>query len=150
MDKVCTKCNVEQDEILFGWRKRGVSRHEQCKSCKAKHNKSYYKRHSAKLKVESRKRRLERQNHNQEALYRYLLAHPCIECGESEPILLEFDHLGDKSNGIANMIAHQSWDTIELEISKCQVLCVVCHRFKTARETNNFKYQKYLERTSLS
>ena len=39
-----------------------------------------------------------------------------------------------------------SWEKILDEIKKCQVLCVKCHRIKTGRDANWYKYQKYLDK----
>jgi hypothetical protein len=66
----------------------------------------------------------------------YLREHPCIDCGESDPIVLELDHRpGDKKCfEIGNVISRgYSVATIEAEIKKCDVRCANCHRRITYR-----------------
>lgn len=68
-------------------------------------------------------------------LYKYLEKHPCVSCGESDPIVLEFDHLqqSGKIIAISNAVCNGwSWKRIAAEIEKCQVLCANCHRRRTA------------------
>jgi hypothetical protein len=65
---------------------------------------------------------------------RYLVEHPCTDCGEHDPVVLEFDHVGEKTATIARLVS----DGAELgiladEISRCEVVCVNCHRRRTAR-----------------
>jgi len=69
----------------------------------------------------------------------YLTLHPCVTCGETDPVVLEFDHLdpSQKSHGVANMIYRKFTELkILAEIQKCQVLCANCHRRKTAIDGN--------------
>ena len=75
---------------------------------------------------------------NTALLLDYLLEHPCPDCGESNPLVLEFDHVrGSKTKDISSMIQPKwSWKVIEAEISKCVVRCANCHRLKTAYEQN--------------
>jgi hypothetical protein len=58
----------------------------------------------------------------------------CADCGESDPVVLDFDHVrGEKVASIAAMIAGSyAWLTIEQEIAKCEVRCANCHRRRTA------------------
>jgi hypothetical protein len=73
----------------------------------------------------------------------YLHAHPCVDCGQGDPVKLEFDHVkGLKTDAICNLIKRGlSWATIYEEIQKCEVRCCNCHRRKTARQ---FGYRKLL------
>ncbi len=66
----------------------------------------------------------------------YLKEHPCIDCGESDPIVLEFDHVrGSKLFSVGQKVASAgSWAKILSEMKKCEVRCCNCHRRKTALE----------------
>jgi hypothetical protein len=70
---------------------------------------------------------------NRQRLYAYLSEHPCVDCGETDVRVLEFDHVRDnKSANIAGLLNNAvSWSTIEKEIAKCDVRCANCHRIKT-------------------
>lgn len=70
---------------------------------------------------------------NKRQVLEYLLSHPCVDCGESDPVVLEFDHLRDKVSGIAQLLhTHRRWQVIADEIEKCEVRCANCHRRRTA------------------
>lgn len=68
---------------------------------------------------------------NKERIYEYLLVHPCVDCGESDPIVLEFDHVrGTKKKNVSRMACGStySWTAIKIEIDKCDIRCANCHR----------------------
>lgn len=74
------------------------------------------------------------------AVYLYLLEHPCVDCGESDPVVLEFDHVGEKKAEIGKMISYSCrLDLIFEEISKCEVRCANCHKRKTAKDRGWYK-----------
>lgn len=60
-----------------------------------------------------------------------LLGGKCVQCGSSEK--LEVDHK-DPSSKISHRIWSWSWQRIEDELSKCQLLCRACHIRKTEPE----------------
>lgn len=71
---------------------------------------------------------------NRAKVLEYLLEHPCVTCGEADPIVLDFDHLDreTKFKDISRMLSgHYSWVKILDEINKCRVLCANCHRRHT-------------------
>jgi hypothetical protein len=56
----------------------------------------------------------------------------CFDCGVSNHIVLDFDHLRDKKYNIPRMVHDGfSWKAIKREIEKCQVVCANCHRIRT-------------------
>ena len=56
----------------------------------------------------------------------------CFDCGVSNHIVLDFDHLRDKKYNISRMVHDGfSWKAIKKEIEKCQVVCANCHRIRT-------------------
>jgi len=77
-----------------------------------------------------------------------LLNHPCVDCGESNPIVLDFDHI-DKTNKKSLTFLTRSMcslKTLEKEINKCEVRCANCHRIKHASEIETYRYILNLER----
>jgi hypothetical protein len=68
----------------------------------------------------------------------WLKEHGCLDCGEKNPIVLEFDHRGDKEHNISHMVKHQL-EKLKLEILKCDIRCANCHKIKTAKERGFYK-----------
>ncbi len=67
-------------------------------------------------------------------LLEFLSSKACMDCGENNPIVLEFDHKSPnrKFKKISNMLSgHYSWESLLKEIKKCEVRCANCHRRKT-------------------
>jgi hypothetical protein len=58
----------------------------------------------------------------------YKLKHPCIRCGESDPVVLQFHHRDPKEK-LANIsqLKKYSFSLLSKEIAKCDVLCANCH-----------------------
>jgi hypothetical protein len=55
-----------------------------------------------------------------------------VDCGETNPLVLEFDHIGHKSFSIAVGIRGHNWKSVLDEIDRCDVVCANCHRRRTA------------------
>jgi hypothetical protein len=78
---------------------------------------------------------------NMSRISSYLAMHPCVDCGQTDIRLLEFDHVnGQKSHGIADLLSWGfNWSTIEAEIAKCEVRCANCHRIKTIERDRGWR-----------
>lgn len=66
----------------------------------------------------------------------YLGGLGCIDCGETEPVLLEFAHR-DPSAKLANvsqLMGRSAWRKVVVEIAKCDLRCVNCDRKQTAAQ----------------
>lgn len=67
----------------------------------------------------------------------YLRHHPCVDCGETNPIVLEFDHTdrSEKHFNIGEAASRRmSLRRVQAEVEKCEVRCANCHRRKTYKE----------------
>ena len=81
-------------------------------------------------------------------IFDYFLTHPCVDCGERNPLRLTFDHVrGEKSLAVSRMICQYKWETIQAEIAKCDVRCANCHAVKTAVQFGHVPwfFEKYGE-----
>ncbi len=104
-------------------------------------NKSKYKQRAVAHKNIARKR-------NKEHIEEYLRGHPCIDCQESNIIVLEFDHVyGDKTDHVTTG-GNKPWSLKRLkeEIEKCEIRCANCHRIAThnRRIKNNGQLKAFL------
>jgi hypothetical protein len=140
--KTCIVCKQEKSISEFNKNKNhedGLSKF--CRECCKASNKKYYE--SNKRKSHDRRNELRKKQRVlcKKLIWDYLEGHPCIDCGETDPVVLEFDHVnGIKSYNICNMRA-QGYSLVTLmdEINKCVVRCANCHRRKTAKEQNWWK-----------
>lgn len=67
-------------------------------------------------------------------LFEFLTTQSCLDCGENDPVVLDFDHIdpSNKFKDVAKLLSgHYSWLTVKQEIEKCEVRCANCHRRKT-------------------
>ena len=144
-EKVCTKCGPPAQPIEnFGWksRLRGV-RHAVCKTCTAKRSSNWYYEnkdaHIQNVMVHKEEARIEAR----QFVWDYLSTHPCIDCGEGDPVVLEFDHVSGKDANVSRLVADGvSIARIQQEINLCVVRCSNCHRRKTANERGWFRGTK--------
>jgi len=133
--KTCKKCGIEKAVELFSKNKRrkdGLQDH--CKACIKIRDAENYKKNPDKFAKWSKSRRLE----VREKVFTYLLDHPCVECGERDIVVLEFDHRTQTTKKFDVMSATHghSWKTILEEIKKCDVVCANCHKRRTAKMLN--------------
>jgi len=137
--KQCSKCQLTKSVNEFYFQNKAKNeRHSQCKICSEANRKSreHYQKYKSRYIERNEKRQLKLSSINIKNLTDYMLSHPCVICGETDPIVLEFDHINTKKYAISKMISNYHWDKILDEINKCQVLCCNCHRRKTAKQFN--------------
>lgn len=72
-----------------------------------------------------------------EWLKAYLESHPCVDCGQADIRVLEFDHR-NPSEKLAN-VGRMAKDGVGIpmlmrEVAKCDVRCANCHRVRTIIE----------------
>lgn len=140
--KICSKCKTDYPEPLEehfnkrGGRESGLQ--SWCKKCLAIKRKASYDNNPVYYKDKARRLNQEYYKRNAQIMWDYLKENPCIDCGESDPVVLEFDHKGDKDYNVSEMHTY-SVQRLKEEIIKCDVRCANCHRRKTALQFGWYK-----------
>ena len=133
----CSKCDSWKPVEDFPPKdpRRGTRR-SYCRDCCRAYGREHYRRNLNAYAERARKRHLRDRNACQLLAYDYLLAHPCVDCGEGDPVVLDFDHIdpATKSADVSWFIRRQDLVGLTAEISKCEVRCANDHRRKTARD----------------
>jgi hypothetical protein len=136
--KTCKKCNLPKED--FRKYKKSLDGFDSyCKDCRKIADKKTYNLNltgNRKAGLASKNKVRER---NRQFVSDYLIGKSCIDCGESDPIVLEFDHFENKKDIICEIIQNCSIEKIEAEIKKCNIRCANCHRRKTAIELGYYK-----------
>jgi hypothetical protein len=137
----CGRCGERKPLDDFAWRrKERGQRHNMCRPCHSEYRREHYlanrRRYIDKATVNKQKLRLERTI----LLIEYFKDHPCVDCGETDPVVLEFDHTADKSFDICQKLIDTTWERILAEIEKCEVVCANCHRRRTAVRRGALRY----------
>src|SRR5688572_14613537 len=101
----CARCGEVKSTDHFSWRRKRLNQRDTfCKPCRSAYGKEHYaankQRYIDQAAEVARRTRLERTRY----LLDYFEDHPCIDCGETDPLVLEFDHLRDKRFDIASKV----------------------------------------------
>lgn len=134
--KICIRCLQEKPIEQFPY-KSLIKRTRQtvCKTCTAKRSSEWYENNRAQHIQNVSSNKLRYREYAREYIRIYLASHPCSVCGETDPVVLEFHHRGEKDFAIADLIGNSaSLDSLIAEINKCDVVCANCHRRITVEE----------------
>jgi hypothetical protein len=138
--KLCTGCGQIKPQAGFSKQAKAKDGLQSiCKECAA----AYYITNRATIYPMIKARRELMISECRQFVWEYLSAHPCIDCGEPDPIVLDFDHVkGTKRSGVSELALH-GWGihAVQTEIAKCVVRCANCHRRKTARELGWYRWE---------
>jgi hypothetical protein len=112
---------------------RGIP-HSYCRACHKVWNRSHYERNKATYVANARRNSARYRVENLERVVDFLRAHPCVDCGISDLVVLDFDHSdpSTKRMPVSMMLEDFSWAEIPKEIAKCDVRCANDHRRRTA------------------
>lgn len=131
--KRCCTCKRELPFSAFN-RNRSVKDGLQysCRECKKQIDRQHYAS-SPKRQRLIRESNDARRQERADAVNAIKAERGCTDCGEDDPIVLDFDHILDnKEHNVANLVSHtKAWDVIQAEIDKCEVVCANCHRRRT-------------------
>lgn len=124
--RICGKCKVNP------CRNKTSS---YCKDCHNEYQKAFYKRKPQSTRDSTKKRHDEIRR-----LIKKAKDKPCADCGNSYPYyVMDFDHVrGEKKFNLSVAARHyKSFQTLQEEIDKCEVVCANCHRERTFSRINS-------------
>jgi hypothetical protein len=140
--KTCTKCRATRSEKDFAFRNKALGkRHQICKFCNNTGGKEHYARYKDYYKEKAKLRDVTMRVELRKQLLNYLSKQACADCSESDPVVLEFDHVRkNKNKTISALITRKSsWNMILKEIAKCDVVCANCHRRRTYLRCGSYR-----------
>jgi len=134
--KTCSRCKRSLLISDFNWRnKKAKKRQYHCKICQRTLQNAFYRKtpeyqDSVKTAAKARKLKIKRQ------YLQYLKKQQCIDCNESNHVVLTHDHRDPaiKTECVSIMVQRSNgWKNIQAEIAKCDVVCFNCHAIRTAK-----------------
>ena len=135
-ESYCSKEKIWKPKSEFNYQNIELEiMQDECRECQQKRRRHGYVDNKDRVKTINRTAALNAREEAREYIYQYLLEHPCLDCGETNPQLLSFDHVrGDKKLGISEMVGRGwSLETIKAEVRKCDVVCFNCHMRRERR-----------------
>lgn len=135
--KACPKCRAYKPIRDFPVRSLiTMKRNSYCLPCQRLYSCGHYHRNSLKHNLRRQENQRRYKIRNRKFLTDFLTAKSCIDCGVTDPIVLEFDHVrGVKKGDIATLVGRAfSLERIKEEMAKCEVRCANCHRRRTAAQ----------------
>ncbi|WP_249009275.1 hypothetical protein [Conexibacter sp. DBS9H8] len=131
----CARCHRLKPPSSFNWRRRAIGQRDTyCRPCRADYKHEHYTRNRQRYIDNAAARRARVVRERMSLLIAYFASHPCVDCGESDPRVLEFDHQRDKAFDIGAGMRDRPWTDVLEEIDKCEVRCANCHRRRTAQQ----------------
>jgi hypothetical protein len=129
----CYRCVALKPPAEFAWRNKAERRYDSfCRPCRAAYKKAHYAANKRRYIERAQERKRELALERTLYLIAFFRSHPCVDCGEADPVVLEFDHRRDKLFSIGMELSQRKWQSILAEIEKCDVVCANCHRRRTA------------------
>lgn len=129
----CGRCGQAKPLADFAWRRKArEQRDNHCRPCRADYKHEHYAAHRERYIANALRRKRSVAAERAVYLVAFFRDRPCVDCGETDPLVLEFDHLGQKSFDIAKGLRDRPWQAVLAEIAKCDVVCANCHPARRA------------------
>jgi hypothetical protein len=137
--RVCARCRVSKPLAEFpiknaakGWYR------SYCRPCCSEYGKEHYQKNPAYYLAKNHVSRARSRQTNRDLVFEYLLTHPCVDCGEKNVVVLDFDHVDSatKRSDVGSMLSRRTTSAVRREMQKCVIRCANCHRRRTAVQFN--------------
>ena len=136
--KRCPGCGRELPVGEFNFKSRRTQRRQvYCRECTRDQVRDHYRRNADYYIAKAKLRTARERKRVRQRVLAFLATHPCVDCGESDLRVLDFDHVDPttKLRDVGYLIgADYAWVNIASEIATCVVRCANCHRRRTAEQ----------------
>ena len=142
--RICSKCKLNKNDDEFVLKDKETGKRQcKCRECSRTYAHEHYRKNKAYYIKRARVFNDAQVKRNRRLMFDYLKTQKCVDCGNDDIRVLEFDHKSglDKFSNVGNMLNRYSWKAIMKESSKCEIRCANCHRIKTAIQFNWFRNQ---------
>lgn len=146
--KTCTFCKEVKPLSEFNKNKaKKDGLQNKCRPCSQAKFKEYYngnKSHHQKVVRANSDKRIKALR---QYIYEYLVEHPCVDCGNTDIRVLEFDHLPEfeKFSEVTRLVVGgYALRVVQEEIAKCEVRCRNCHAIKTYERMGGSWHDSFL------
>ena len=141
--KTCTQCH--QLKPISDFSKSTTEGRQRpnswCKACLNLYNTKKYQKDPSILLATSKRRKTIRER-NRRFFIELLQRSACMDCGEKDIVVLDFDHRDQKAKRFNLSTAANggiAMARIKLEIKKCDIVCSNCHRRRTAKQFGYYR-----------
>ncbi|GAC1700494.1 MAG: hypothetical protein NVS9B6_14180 [Candidatus Limnocylindrales bacterium] len=112
-----------------------------CRNCCREYGREHYRKYPEVYARKAKAQAAVDRARNRRIVADHLATHPCVDCRERDPIVLEFDHRepSAKADDVGRVVHAGSGAALQAEIDKCDVRCGNCHRIKTARQFGSYR-----------
>lgn len=125
--KHCSRCR--RNRSLADFNRSGSGHQRWCRAC----FRSYLRARGGLHLDQTRAAKLRRVADARRFILEHLNDKSCVDCGEADPVVLEFDHRDEKRDGVSALVrGGLSTKGVRAEFARCDVVCVNCHRLRTA------------------
>lgn len=141
--KICSACSIEKPLEDYAVKSRNKDgRTARCKECTNPIQRKQYHENPDNQKNSVK----ERKAYNRERIANYKISHACVDCHKFYPsYVMDFDHVrGTKRDAVSQLVSH-TWDIIQEEIDKCDLVCANCHRERTFMRLGSTQLDYYHE-----
>src|SRR3990167_6426220 len=117
--KRCSCCQKIKPNKAFNFKNRKKQkRNSFCAECHKVYCRNHYQKNKKYYKQKARRWDAKQIKINLDRLGEYFVNHPCVDCGEQDTVVLEFDHVfGKKQSDISSAVySPWPWDRILEEI----------------------------------
>ena len=142
---ICNHCGTEKSEEEFNWRWKNLGiRQPACRECQQVQRRNWYEGDAnERHKRNVRERKEAARAISREFAWKYLCEHSCVDYGQSDPRVLQFDHVRGKNRDLARLIADGApVEKIKRELELCEIRCANCHQKKTMEERGWYRARK--------